>query len=118
MCIVVCAATAPGHCGLQRRRSSTRCARGCPTGLRIAPALTLTLPAGLPDPRERSLPPAAPCTHIDRVWWADGAWRVVSVQDPPPAPNDNRRQPSGPTPTAPPGQTVAVSAQSVERLAT
>ena len=86
--------------------------------LHASQALTLTLPAGLPDPRERSLPPAAPGTHIDQVWWADGAWRVTSVQDPPPSPKDNRSQQAGPTPTPQPGQTVAVSAQSVERLAT
>src|SRR5262245_1293459 len=56
--------------------------------LQSGQALTLTLPAGLPDPRERSLPPAAPGTHIDQVWWADGTWRVTSVQDAPPEPND------------------------------
>ena len=30
-------------------------------------ALTLTLPLGLMEPRERALPPAAPGTHIDQV---------------------------------------------------
>jgi hypothetical protein len=86
--------------------------------LRASEVLTLTLPAGLPEPRERSLPAAAPGTHIDQVWWADGAWRVTSVQDALPEPEDRRRTSYEPTPTAQPGQTVAVSAQSVERLAT
>ncbi len=84
--------------------------------LQAGQALTLTLPSGLPEPRERSLPPAAPGTHIDQVWWADGAWRVTSVQDP--LPQDNRYQQPGPTPTPQPGQTVAVSDRSVERLST
>lgn len=86
--------------------------------LRANEVLTLTLPAGLPEPRERSLPSAAPGTHIDQVWWADGAWRVTSVQDTLPEPEDRRRTSYEPTPTPQPGQTVAVSAQSVERLAT
>jgi hypothetical protein len=86
--------------------------------LRANEVLTLTLPAGLPEPRERSLPPAAPGTHIDQVWWADGAWRVTSVQDALPEPEDRRRTSYEPTPTPQTGQTVAVSAQSVERLAT
>lgn len=86
--------------------------------LRANEVLTLTLPAGLPEPRERSFPAAAPGTHIDQVWWADGAWRVTSVQDALPEPEDRRRTSYEPTPTAQPGQTVAVSAQSVERLAT
>src|SRR6266545_2018891 len=37
--------------------------------LRASEALTLTLPAGLSVPIERSLPPAAPGTHIEQVWW-------------------------------------------------
>jgi len=86
--------------------------------LRASQALTLTMPAGLGEPRERSLPQAAPGTHIDQVWWADGAWRATSVYDPPPPPKDNHYQQSGPTPTPQPGQTVAVSDRSVERLAT
>jgi hypothetical protein len=86
--------------------------------LRASQALTLTMPAGLPEPRERSLPPAAPGTHIDPVWWADGAWRVTSVYDPPPPLKDTRYQQTGPTPTPQPEQTVAVSDRSVERLAT
>jgi len=56
--------------------------------LRASQALTLTMPVGLPEPRERSLPSAAPGTHIDQVWWADHAWRVTSAQDPPPPPKD------------------------------
>src|SRR5207302_1582719 len=78
--------------------------------------LSLTLPPGLPEPRERALPSAAPGTHIDQVWWADDAWRVLSVPDPPPTP-DARHQTIA-TPTPQPGQTVAVGAQRVERLAT
>jgi hypothetical protein len=85
--------------------------------LQAGQALTLTLPAGLPDPRERALPPAAPGTHIDQVCWADGAWRVTSVQDAPAESKDKRRD-DEPTPTAQPGQTVAISSQSVERMAT
>jgi hypothetical protein len=41
--------------------------------LRASQALTLTLPTGLAEPRERSLPPAAPGSHIAQAWWADGA---------------------------------------------
>jgi hypothetical protein len=86
--------------------------------LRASEALTLTLPAGLSAPIERSLPPAAPGTHIERVWWADNAWRVSSVQDPPVTPSDSRAQMASETATALPGQTVAVSAQGMERLPT
>jgi hypothetical protein len=86
--------------------------------LQASQALTLTLPTGLPDPRERALPPAAPGMHIDQVWWADGAWRVSSVQNPLPDPAGTRRRNDEPTPTPQPGQTVAVSPQSIERLAT
>src|SRR5262249_20776151 len=85
--------------------------------LRAGDTLTVTLPPGLPNPRERALPPPAPGTHIDQVWWADGAWRVTSVQDPLPESTD-RRSSSEPTPTPSPGQTVAISDRSVERLAT
>jgi hypothetical protein len=86
--------------------------------LQAGQALTLTLPAGLMEPRERSLPAAAPGTHIEQVWWADDAWRVMSVQDPPPAPQNQNRGSSEPTPTPQPGQTVAVTRSNVERLAT
>jgi hypothetical protein len=80
--------------------------------------LTLTLPLGLMEPRERALPPAAPGTHIDQVWWADGAWRVVSIQDPPSQTSEQRRPSDEPTPTSRPGQTVAVARSNVERMAT
>jgi hypothetical protein len=85
--------------------------------VRAGDSLSLTLPPGLPDPRQRALPPAAPGTHIDQVWWADGAWRVTSIQDPLPEPKD-RRSSAEPTPTPLLGQTVAISARSIERLAT
>ena len=86
--------------------------------LRASQALTLTLPAGLSAPIERALPPAAPGTHIERVWWADNAWRVSSVQDLPATPQDSRVQTASEPDTALPGQTVAVSAQGMERLPT
>src|SRR5262249_9535732 len=86
--------------------------------LRAGQALTLTLPVGLATPRERSLPAAAPGTHIDQVWWADSAWRVTSVQDPAPAPPNQNRGSDTPTPPPQPGQTVAVSRSNIERLAT
>ncbi|MFL5805942.1 MAG: hypothetical protein ACJ8CR_29930, partial [Roseiflexaceae bacterium] len=86
--------------------------------LQAGQTLTLTLPEGLMEPRERFLPPAAPGTHIDQVWWADGAWRVTSVQDPAPAPPNQNRGSDTPTPTPQPGQTIAVSRSNVERLAT
>jgi len=76
-------------------------------------ALTITLPTGLTTPRERTLPPAAPGAHIAQVWWADNAWRVLSMPNPPP---ENTRGALTPTPA--PGQTVAVSRSNVERLAT
>jgi hypothetical protein len=76
------------------------------------------LPTGLRELRERTLPPAAPGTHIDQVWWADGAWRVRSVQSPPTYPQDARQRTSEPTPTPQPGQIVAVGPHRVERLAT
>ena len=83
--------------------------------LRAGQALTLTLPTGLATPRERSLPAAAPGTHIEQVWWADGTWRVVSV---PHQPSEAEAEPEQPTPTPSPGQTIAVGRQSVERLTT
>ncbi|SRR6266540_2062475 len=81
-------------------------------------ALTLTLPTGLAEPRERFLPPAAPGSHIAQVWWADGAWRVQSVQNPLPAAQQSPAQTAGVTPTPQPGQIVAVSAAGMERLPT
>jgi hypothetical protein len=81
-------------------------------------ALTLTLPLGLLEPRERALPPAAPGAHIDQVWWADSAWRVVSVQDAAPQTSDPRESADAPTATPRPGQTVAVTRSNMERLAT
>jgi hypothetical protein len=81
-------------------------------------ALTLTLPLGLMEPRERALPPAAPGTHIDQVWWADGAWRVVSIQDPPSQTSEQGRPSDEPMRTPRPGQIVAVARSNVERLAT
>ena len=86
--------------------------------LRASQALTLTLPTGLAEPRERSLPPAAPGSHIAQVWWADGAWRVQSLQNPLPSTNDRPAQTTGETPTAQAGQIVAVSAAGMERLPT
>ena len=86
--------------------------------LQSGAALTVTLPAGLPTPIERSIPAAAPGTHIDQVWWADGAWRVLSVPDAPAISPDAAHQSAGPTSVAIPGQTVAIGAQSVERLST
>jgi hypothetical protein len=84
--------------------------------IRANETLTITLPAGLPQPRERALPPSAPGTHIEQVWWADGAWRVLSAPNIS-TPATNARA-DGPTPTPPPGQTVAVGPQGVERLST
>jgi hypothetical protein len=86
--------------------------------LRAGSAVTLTLPVGLSKPRERELPPAAPGTHIEQVWWADGAWRVVSVPNSQPTSESGRGQDYSPIPTPQPGQTVAVRARGVERLAT
>jgi hypothetical protein len=83
--------------------------------LRAGQALTLTLPTGLATPRERSLPAAAPGTHIAQVWWADGTWRVVSIPNPP---LETEAEQGQPTPTSAPGQTIAVGRQSVERLTT
>lgn len=84
--------------------------------LRAGEALTVTLPAGLPAPLERSVPPAAPGMQIAQVWWADGAWRVLSAPDLPTSSPEAAS--ASPTPAAIPGQTVAVSAHSVERLST
>ncbi len=86
--------------------------------IQASQALTLTLPTGLLTPHERTLPSAAPGTHIEQVWWADGAWRVTSVQDALPEAEGERRSSSEPTPTPQPGQTIAISAQSMERLST
>lgn len=46
--------------------------------LQAGQPLTLTLPPGLPTPRVRPIPPAAPGTAITSITWADGAWRVQS----------------------------------------
>ena len=86
--------------------------------LHASETLTLTLPAGLPAPRERTIPPAAPGMHVDQVWWADGAWRVRSVQALSSEPPDSHRTSAEPTPLSQPGQTIAISAHNVERLAT
>jgi hypothetical protein len=86
--------------------------------LRASQALTLTLPTGLAEPRERSLPPAAPGSHIAQVWWADGAWRIQSAQNPLPPTKDSPAQATGETPTAQASQIVLVSAQGMERLPT
>ena len=83
--------------------------------LRPGQTLTVTLPAGLPAPRERALPPAAPGSEIAQVWWADGAWRVLSA--PIEATTENAEV-GQPTAAPAPGQTVAVRAGGVERLAT
>lgn len=86
--------------------------------LHASQALTLTLPTGLAEPRERFLPPAAPGNHIAQVWWADGAWRIQSIQNPLSPAKDRPAQTAGVTPTAQPGQIVAVSTQGMERLPT
>jgi hypothetical protein len=86
--------------------------------LRASQALTITLPTGLAEPRERFVPPAGPGSHIAQVWWADGAWRVESALIPPPAAQPNTAQTTDGTPTPQPGQIVAVSTQGVERLPT
>src|SRR5262245_37191511 len=84
--------------------------------IRANETLTLTRPIGLPRPRERALRPAARGTDIEQVWWADGAWRVLSAPNAQPSAANTHGD--GPTPTPPPGQTVAVGAQGVERLST
>lgn len=81
-------------------------------------ALTLTLPAGLPEPRERLLPPAAPATQVDQIWWADGAWRITSAPDAQIETPTPDRQGSEATPGPRREQTVAIDAQGVERLPT
>jgi hypothetical protein len=86
--------------------------------LHASESLTLTLPAGLAEPRARTIPPAAPGMHIDQVWWADRAWRVRNMPDLPSEPPDSRRPSADPTPQPQPGQTIAISAHNVERLAT
>jgi hypothetical protein len=85
--------------------------------IRAGEVVTLTLPAGLAEPRERALPPAAPGARIDQIWWADGAWRVSSVQGPRPTPAPGQGA-LLPTPVPIARQTVAVSAQGTERLPT
>ena len=86
--------------------------------LHASETLTLTLPAGFSAPHERLIPPAAPGMHIDHVWWADGAWRVRSVPDLPHEPPDSQRPSIEPTPQPQSGQTIAIRAHNVERLAT
>lgn len=86
--------------------------------LRANQALTITLPTGLAEPRERFVPPAAPGSHIAQVWWADGAWRVESALNPSPSAQQHTAQTTETTPTSRPGQIVAVSTQGVERLPT
>ncbi|MEN9933752.1 MAG: hypothetical protein RLZZ387_331, partial [Chloroflexota bacterium] len=78
-------------------------------------ALTITLPSGLPSPRVQLLAPAAPGLRIDRVWWADESWRMVSMPVPRPTSEGEAVSPA-PTPYA--GQTVALGAGRAERLAT
>jgi hypothetical protein len=80
-------------------------------------ALTLTLPAGLPAPRVRALPPPAPGFTPQAIWWADGAWRVRSEPLPIPT-RESETQRIDPTPTVEAGQTVAIRMQGTERLST
>jgi hypothetical protein len=110
----------PIYAGAHRLQASMPDGRAAWTDITLAAstALTVTLPAGLPLPTERSVPSAAPGTHIGQVWWADGAWRVLSLPDSPARVSETGRETAGPTPSPQPGQTVAVGTQSVERLST
>jgi hypothetical protein len=82
--------------------------------LRAGAPITLTLPAGLPPPRVRPLPAAAPGMRVAQVWWADGAWRVMSR----PRPDPETAADAGHDSDPPPGHTVAFGAQGAERLST
>ncbi|HWQ12216.1 MAG TPA: hypothetical protein VNL77_05420 [Roseiflexaceae bacterium] len=82
-------------------------------------SLAVHLPEGLPEPRERRLPPAAPGTEIAQVWWADGAWRVQSAPIPVPLAEEESESTNPiPTPLSVGRQTVAVGDAGMERLAT
>ncbi len=83
--------------------------------LRSGLPITLTLPTGLPQPREQLLAAPAPGLQIEQVWWADGAWRVTGAPKPADHATDERHDPIA-TPVA--RQTVAVRAEATERLTT
>ncbi len=80
--------------------------------------VTLTLPAALPAPRVRPIPPAAPGTDISWIGWADGAWRVQSTVMPEATQDarQGRSNGSGGPPVA--AQTVAITAAGLEPLPT
>jgi hypothetical protein len=77
---------------------------------------SLTLPPGLPEPRERVLPPPAPGFAVEQVWWADGGWRVRSR---PMLAEEDDAATAETAPTSEPAaqQVVAVTENGFERLA-
>jgi hypothetical protein len=77
--------------------------------------LDLALPAGLPPPRARPLPPPAPGMRVEQVWWADGGWRIRSA---PILTSTAEPDPGAATPTPAPAQTVALGPLGTERLST
>lgn len=76
----------------------------------------IALQPGLLTPRVRAIPAAGPGLKVDRIWRADGAWRVVSVPNIVASANTNQQ--ASVRPTALPGQTVAIKPQGLERMST
>ncbi len=86
--------------------------------LKAGQALTLTLPRGLATPRVRQIPPAAPGTTISSIGWADGAWRVHSSALPELGQNSGTARTGDEHVPVMPAQTVAITAEGLEPLAT
>ncbi len=86
--------------------------------LQAGQPITLTLPPGLPTPRVRPIPPAAPGTTINSITWADGAWRVQSSAASART-VETQRASMAPQPELPmPAQTVAITADGLQPLPT
>lgn len=81
--------------------------------LRSGETVTLSLPPGLPAPRVRRMPSAAPGMPVVAIWRAGDSWRVQSVASPP---TENRENDAEPRDLA--TQTIAISSRGVERLMT
>ena len=81
--------------------------------LRSGETATLSLPPGLPAPRVRRMPSAAPGMPVAAIWRAGDSWRVQSVEAPPTETRENdadRRDLAT--------QTIAIGSRGVERLMT
>ena len=81
--------------------------------LRSGETATLSLPPGLPAPRVRRMPSAAPGMSVVAIWRAGDSWRVQSVASPPAENRENDADRHDPA-----TQTIAIGSRGIERLMT